>query len=214
MDRRHLLQGIVALTLVGHGPARAAGRKPAAPGLYRATGDVRVNGLPAREGMAVAHGDTITTGPGSEAIYVVGQDAYLQRDRSTVSILGDAAKGLLRVVSGKLLAVFGKGEKRIETATATIGIRGTGCYLESEPARVYFCLCYGTADITPLRAPQRTETITTRHHDHPLVIPAAGDVMLAPAAVANHGDDELVLLESLVGRTPPFVSPSPYSPRY
>jgi hypothetical protein len=36
--------------------------------------------------------------------------------------------------------------------------------------------------------------------------------MIAPASVINHSDDELTLLEALVGRWPPFNKPgdSPY----
>lgn len=216
--RRQLLKGIAALAIseriVSLREAWAAGQTPVAPGIYRFSGNVKVNGRPAKEGMLVSQGDTVDTGPSSEAIYVIGQDAYLQRDNSSVSIIGDASKGALRVLAGKLLGVFGKGERRILTTVATIGIRGTGCYIESEPQRVYFCLCYGTADVTPLRAPEQTETITTHHHDHPLYISAEGPTMMVPASVINHTDAELILLEGLRGRVPPFVGFNPLSSRY
>lgn len=208
MERRRVLKGIAALALAERlgllRGAWAAGRGLPPPGLQRIAGRVEVNGRAARQGMPVRPGDTVTTGPASEAIYVVGQDAYLQRESSTVSLSGDPVQAGLRVAAGKLLAVFGKGDKQIATPTATIGIRGTGCYIEAAPDLVYFCLCYGQAEITPHQDPARSARIETRHHDRPLYLHADGSDMMAPASVINHGDAELVLLESLVGRVPPF----------
>lgn len=208
MQRRKILQGIAALALAERlGALRAAwanGTKPGAPGIRKLSGQVQVNGQAAREGMPVKAGDTVSTGPGSEVIYVIGQDAFLQRDNSMVTIVGETAKAGLRILTGKLLAVFAKGDKRIETATATIGIRGTGCYIESAAERVYFCLCYGRAEVAPLAEPGRLESIETRHHDHPLYIYRDGQQTMVPAGVTNHTDAELTLLESLVGRYPPF----------
>lgn len=209
MHRRKLFGSLGALLIAERlsalNAAWASNDKPRASGMHHTGGEVRVNGRIAAPGTPVQPGDTISTGDGAQAIYVVGRDAYLQRERSNVQLLGDQLSTGLRVASGKLLSVFGQGAKRLETPTAIIGIRGTGCYIEAEEREVYFCLCYGTAEITPLAHPERRETITTRHHDHPLTIAAHGPHMMAPANVKNHRDDELVLLESLVGRSPPFV---------
>lgn len=208
MQRRQLIKNFAALAVAERlGMLQAAwamGDKLPAPGIFRIKGEVRINGQIAREGSPVIPGDVITTGARSEAIYIIGKDAYLQRDRSTVSIAGDALKGGLRVLSGKLLAVFGKGEKRIETSTATIGIRGTGCYIEAEEQKVYFCLCYGTADISSSRTPGQVQTIETKHHDNPVTLHADGSQMMEKAPMINHTDAELTLLESLLGRVPPF----------
>ena len=139
MQRRQLLKGIAALALAERlgalQAAWAAGGKLPPPGMHQMTGDVRINGQPASPGTPIKPGDTVTTGPNSQAIYIIGNDAYLQRDRTTVSLAGQAARAGLRVLTGKLLAVFGKGNKQIETPTATIGIRGTGCYIEAETKR-------------------------------------------------------------------------------
>lgn len=216
--RRKLLKALAAAGLLGPagisgliGQALAKGNAPVAPGLHKLRGNVSVNGRPAKEGQIVGAGDTVVTGPGSEAIYVIGQDAFLQRESSTVSFGADAVQNLMRVVTGKLLSVFGKGATRkIQVSTATIGIRGTGCYIEDEGegarARTYFCLCYGEVELTPSAAPQERETYSTTHHDKPMYVHNDMKMpkMMVPAAVINHSDDELKLLEALVGRWPPF----------
>lgn len=215
-QKRDTLKRLAALGVLGGAgiagllrEALANGSKPVTPGLHKLTGSVTVNGQPAQTGMALGAGDTIVTGPGGEAIYVIGQDAYLQREKSTVSFAASAAAGVaadvMRVLSGKILSVFGKGNKKLETATATIGIRGTGCYIESDEKRVYFCLCYGVAEVVPTADPSRIARIATKHHDHPIYIHKDSAMpAMVDASVINHNDAELELLESLVGRWPPF----------
>lgn len=190
--------------------ALASGTKPVTPGVQKITGKVLVNGKPAHVGMAVSSGDTIATGADSVAIYVINQDAFLQRENSSVSFSGVTAD-VMRVLTGKILSVFGKGPKKLKTATATIGIRGTGCYVESEEKRVYFCLCYGTADVVPDADPTHVERFETRHHEHPVYLYHDSSMpMMVDAAVFNHTDAELTLLENLVGRWPPFSAGSYY----
>jgi len=53
-------------------------------------------------------------------------------------------------------------------------------------------------------APEISETVTTSHHDQPRFI-YSGEKRIDPAPVINHSDQELILLERLVGRVPPFV---------
>lgn len=217
MSRRTVIKSLGALAL-SHGlafwpAAQAAGLRLPPPGVYRLRGEVHINGQPAQPGMPVAPGDTIITGADGEAIYIIGRDVYLQRDRSVVSIGSEALKSGLRVITGKLLAVFAKGQRQITVPTATIGIRGTACYIDARPERVYFCLCYGSADIVSARDPALTARITTRYHDSPFYLNADAVVMQA-APVIDHTDAELILLESLVGRVPPFQAAGIYSSRY
>jgi hypothetical protein len=209
-QRRAVLKQLAASALLGSAgigalprDALANASKPVTPGMYKTTGMVTFNGKPAVPGMAIGAGDSIVTGANSEAIYVIGQDAFLQRASSTVSFSG-ASADVIRVLSGKILSVFGKGSKKLETATATIGIRGTGCYIESEARRVYFCLCYGVAEVIPSADTNRVEIVETRYHDHPLYIHDSSRPLFVDAPVINHSDLELKLLESLVGRWPPF----------
>ncbi|HYD58463.1 MAG TPA: hypothetical protein VEB41_16275 [Burkholderiales bacterium] len=171
-------------------------------GVYRVRGDARINGEPAQAGREIRAGDAITTGPGAELVFVIGRDAYMVRERSSLSFGAD----VLRVATGAVLSVFGRGAKRIETPTATIGIRGTGVYVESEPQRTYVCTCYGEAELAARDDPASREVVRTRHHEAPRYIMASGAPrMLMEAPVVNHSDAELILLESLVGRQPPFT---------
>jgi hypothetical protein len=179
------------------------------PGVHRVRGEARINGKPAQPGMEVRPGDVITTGRDAELIFVVGRDAFLARGDTRIELSGDASRRLvqgLRVVTGALLSVFEpKREKRIQTATATIGIRGTGAYVESGANRTYVCICYGEASLTPLDDPKEGETVRTRYHDQPRYIyPKGMPRMIEQAPVINHTDAELVMLEGLVGRKVPF----------
>ena len=190
--------------------ALAMGDRPAAPGLYRVEGDVRVNGKPAQAGLLVRPGDVIETGVRSEAVFIVGRDAYLLRAGSRLETAGkEMLINSLRIVTGKLLSVLGPGARRIETPTATVGIRGTGIYVEAEPDRTYVCTCYGVADLEPRGRPDLRETVKTRHHEQPRYIRTGSampaDDMMGKAPVINHTDAELIMLEALVGRTPPFL---------
>jgi hypothetical protein len=178
-------------------------------GVVRVRGDVRINGQPASRGQEIRSGDTVTTGPGAELVVVIGRDAYMVRERTRLAFAAD----LLRVSTGAVLSVFGGGARRIETPTATIGIRGTGVYVEAEPERTYVCTCYGEVELAARDDPAARETVRTTHHEAPRYILARGAAqMLMQAPVINHSDAELILLESLVGRRPPFLdSGSTYS---
>ena len=186
-------------------------------GVARVRGDARINGTPAKEGMDVKAGDVVTTGPASEIVFVAGRDAFLIRSNSRVEAQGTAGALLLsglRIVTGAVLSVFSPGESRsVRTGTATIGIRGTAVYVEAEEARTYVCTCYGEAEIISAMDPAARETVRTMHHEQPRYVMGAGaPQMLMGAPVINHTDAELVLLESLVGRRPPFLDRPDYQP--
>jgi len=209
--RRWLLRAAASLAVVSVAirQALAMGENPAAPGLHRVEGEVRVNRQLAKSGQLVRPGDVIETGPRSEAVFVVGRDAYLLRAGSRLETVGrEMLIDTLRVVTGRLLSVLGPGARRIQTPTATIGIRGTGIYVEAEPGRTYVCTCYGTADLQSTEKPDERETVTTTHHDQPRYVYGKSMPsirMIEGAPVINHTDAELTMLEALVGRRPPFL---------
>jgi len=211
MKRRTVLKSALLAVAAGASPLRlveeALALGAVQKGVYRVKGDVRINGRPAVENMDLAAGDVIVTGPGAELIFVARKDAYLVRENSRVELAGTAGALILtglRVVTGAVLSVFERGRpNRIVTSTATIGVRGTGVYVESEPARSYVCTCYGETEVAPLADPAHAEQISTTHHEQPRYVYASGATMMVKAPVVNHTDAELALLEWVVGREPP-----------
>jgi hypothetical protein len=215
ITRRSILAGAVGagLNLGWLGELLAADR--IAPGVRTVTGEVTVNGAAVAQGALVRAGDSVVTGPNGDVVFVVGRDAFLMRPESSVELLRRGNSPLLtglRILSGRILSVFSRGRRRtIEAATATIGIRGTAVYIEAASDRTYVCTCYGTVELASRGDPTARETIRTKHHDQPRYVMASGaPQMIMGAPVVNHTDVELILLESLVGRRPPFGTAQPY----
>lgn len=189
---------------------------PAGQSFYELAGNVLVNGVPATSGSMVRAGDTVVTSADSHAIFAVGEDAFLLRASSRLETSGEGfVVEQLRLITGKLLSVFGKWQHRLETPVASVGIRGTGLYVETEPDRTYTCTCYGSTELVAIGDPSSRETITSEHHDAPRYILASGPpgTRIREAPVINHTDQELTLIEALAGRVPPFVGrPGTYQP--
>lgn len=187
---------------------------PAGRSIYRLAGDVKVDGRPATMETRIGGRATLETGRNSEIVYAVGQSAFVLRGESRVVLETAQPDSIIltgmRLLTGKILSVFAsKRPMQIRAATATIGIRGTGVYLEADPEQTYLCTCYGVTDVSANEDPQSEETVAAQHHDRPLYIvkgqPAGKNIREAP--FINHTDQELMMIEALVGRTPPFVFP-------
>jgi len=196
--------------LLGTAPSKL----PPGRSIYRLSGNVMVDGQPATLETKVGGRSTIETGKASEVVYAVGQSAFILRGESRVILETAQAESSvltgLRLLTGKILSVFApKRPMQLKARTATIGIRGTGVYMEADPEQTYFCTCYGVADIASNADPESKETVAAQHHDRPLYIvqgaPAGKNIREAP--FINHTDQELMLIETLVGRSPPFVFP-------
>jgi len=191
--------------------AQALAKGDLPPGINQLEGTATINGRAAHVGTPVNLGDRIATGRGSQAVIVVGSDAFLVRAKSTIEVKGtDGVLNGLIVASGQVLSVFAKKPVAIQAASASIGIRGTGAYIEVNPDSVYFCLCYGEALVEgPGMAAARL--VKTTHHEQPLLLRYDGGVMrVEPGPFLNHSDAELVMLEALVGREPPFMKGGTY----
>lgn len=178
--------------------------------IYSLEGVALVNGQPATLKTRIRAGDRIQTRADSELIFVVGADSFVMRSNSEMEIGGsNYFIDSLRLLSGKLLSVFDKRKSgqvlKMQVPTATIGIRGTGIYVEAEPDLTYVCTCYGQVALASRDDPNDTELISTKNHDDPRYISRKPDkgtsIRLAP--VINHSDAELKLLEAIVGRKVP-----------
>ncbi len=210
------------LALVKQGGA--AGHVAVKPGVQELSGDVRLNGQPAHKGQEVFPGDVCATGKDGSCTIVIGEHVYLLREDSVVEFyaedfeegLNGSVSGKIRLFAGAMLSVFAPTKTQIVTPMATIGIRGTACYVEMQTGRTYACVCYGGADLST-RQGTLLERVSTQHHDSPRYIyEADAPQQIDKAPVINHTDAELRMLEALVGRVPAFDEPGaePYEEVY
>jgi hypothetical protein len=185
--------------------------------VYRGTGTV--NGQPTTRATPIRPGDTLRTGKDSDLVFVMGDCAILLRAESELGTAAESGSGGatrlggLRLLAGRMLAVFAPGPVRIQTATATVQIRGTGVYVESEPKLTYFCTCFGVAEVSANDDPDSQQTVAAIHHNKPLYIVDGANnrgKSIAAAPFKDHTDQELALIEALVGRTlpPEFAFPA------
>ena len=218
--REFLIRALAAgMFMVGSGgilrSAWAMGKVPMElpPGkfIYDVRGEVLVDNRRATMDTTITPTSTIKTGENAQLIFALGKDAFILRENSHLILEGgNMLIGSLRLLTGKILSVFGKRPAQqqlgIKTVTATIGIRGTGIYVEADLEQSYVCTCYGVADLAASKDQQSRETVTTRHHDAPryILANAPPGQNIRPAPVINHSDDELALIEALVGRSVPF----------
>jgi len=182
-------------------PASAQSRVGA---IHELSGDVTLNGFAATRRSALQAGLTIATGADGHARFTVGNDAFFLRPNSRMRL--DAARpaeafiDFLRLLTGALGATFERGMRRaILTPTSTIGIRGTGVYIEAAPDWTYACTCFGTTEVS---SPMNENfLVSARHHEARLIRPG---VPIVRAAMERHTDEEMVALAALVGRANPF----------
>lgn len=194
---------------------RTPSKLPEGQSIYKITGTASVNGMPATLTTPIKSTDTVETGDDSELIFVVGGNSMILRANSHLDLSPPKETKAsfiisgLRLLQGAILSVSRSTGMTLRTPTATIGIRGTGLYMEADPEQTYFCTCYGTSDSTANSDPDSKQTVIATHHDHPLYIlanaPPGASIRRAP--FINHTDQELSLIETLVGRTPPWIFP-------
>jgi len=204
-------RGAMADSIFGSPPSKL----PDGQSIYRISGNASINGKEATLGTRIGPNDTVRTGKNSEIVFVVGANAMIMRGDSEVELQGDskniasAVISGLRMLSGKLLSVSRSRGMTVKTKTATLGIRGTGIYVEADPELTYFCTCYGITDVMANGDPDSRDTVVATHHDKPLYITSGEQAgkNIRLAGFRDHTDQELMLVETLVGRTTPFVFP-------
>ena len=203
VSRRQFLSAAIGLPLFLLLPKLSL----ASSSIYSLEGDVFINKQKMSAETKIKSGDKISVSQNGQLVFSMGGDAFLLRGGSVLKVHNEKNNPLvssLRLITGGLLAVFAKRKHttKIVTATATIGIRGTGVYLSVAPHRLYTCTCYGT---TSLSAGHESVDITATHHNaHVVTTGEQGNVHMQAFEVLDHSDDELRMLEALVGRTPPF----------
>ena len=199
-QRRDALKAAAAWVAMGDLPAAVAQERS---NVVQKTGDALLNGLTLLPGQSIQTGDQISTGPGANLMFVIGNAAFQVRQNSTLSVeRGNSlnAVSVLRLLTGAVVSVWGKGRNRsIVMPTITAGIRGTGVYTEifaDQDNRSYFCNCYGTVDMGA-----GNDKLVSQSSYHQAfwgeVVPKAGR-SITPARAFNHSDEELEFLARLV----------------
>ena len=178
-------------------------------------GSVKRNGIKVTPDTVIQPGDTITTGSDGYIVFVVGESAFMLRSRSELVI--EAPKettgitiGLLRLVTGALGATFRRGSPvSLRTANATIGIRGTGIYMETRGTGTYFCTCWGKTELGVADAANQREWVEATQHNPRLIAykPDRDGSYFQSAAFETHTDNEMDMLEKCAGRRAPWIKP-------
>jgi hypothetical protein len=212
------ITGSSVLPALVHAMGKIPDQLIAGKSIYDMRGTVFVDGKLATKDTYISANSLVETGRNSYVVFVIGFDAHILRDNSRVQFSGrDNFEESLRLATGKLLSVFGaRGPNQshlVQTSTATIGIRGTGLYVESEEDVSYACTCYGNVQIAAMADLSVQENIIATHHDAPRYIAREGSAsnLITPAPMKNHTDEELMLIEQLVGRKPAFSTLKSYT---
>ena len=217
-QRRRLVRALAAgvfasPVLLAVGCSGAGSGMPVMPpgrNIWRSETRVRVDGTEVDVTARISADALIETSPGGAVVYAVGDTAFLQRGGSRVQLRrdGDDARrvGDIRIESGALLTVFGGRSYRLQTPLAVVGVRGTGVYAAVESGRDYVCTCYGEVDLSARADPASAERIVTTRHDAPRYVTGTGasGSRIQAAPFKDHSDEELLLIETLVGRDVPF----------
>lgn len=197
-SRRTILGAATAsLMCSGHG-ARAQ--------TVTAMGEVYINGQRATPGAVIRPGDRVLTGPESTLTLAIGEDAFRLRSLTSVEFGGTPDSTLvsgLRVLTGALLGAFRKSAPRqVQTATATIGIRGTAIYVEANPVLTYVCTCYGEVELECATYRSKKRVVARDHAPNYIFSRVLSGRSIVEAPVINHTNQELADIENLAGRPP------------
>lgn len=168
------------------------------------SGDVTVNGFAVTRQTALRSGQTLRTGPDGRISFTIGADAYFLRPGSRLyldtSRPAEPFVNFLRLLTGALGGTFLRGNQRtVSTPTSTIGVRGTGVYVETAAGFTYACTCFGTTEISSLA--MERQAVSGQGHEARLIRPG---MPIARAGFERHTSDEIAALEALVGRPNPF----------
>ena len=171
------------------------------------SGDVYINKKLANQSSIIHAGDRLTVAYGARLVFSMSEDTYLMQEGSSLELMSDNNVVIsgLRLLTGGLLSVFGSRQRttKIYTRTATIGIRGTAVYLNSQPEKLYFCTCYGKTHLD-LGHNHIEHFEATHHHAFDVTGNSANSMKMTATAVTGHTDDELRLLERYADRKPMF----------
>ncbi len=207
MNRRQFVAAAAGAIL----PLPAAAQSAA---IHELAGEVRINGFRMAPNSAIFPGQTIQTGADGRIWFTLGGDAYFLRPGSELRLIANHARGtlidVLRLVTGGLGATFRPGRRRsVVASTATIGIRGTGVYVETSREETYACTCFGATEKysnVSGAMMERLEVTTRNHLARRILLDPAMGMRVIEAPFERHTSEEMTRLERLAGRPDPFSS--------
>lgn len=161
-------------------------------------GEVLVNGVTLTKETKIKRGDTIETKTSSSVRFNVGADAFMAKSNTKFQLEVVGKRNILNIINGGVMAVFGKGNHAITTSNMTAGIRGTGTFTKVKDGKTYFCTCYGHTDYMALG---KTKDMKATHHN---MVWITKDKIKPTMSMESHNDDDLRVLEAMVGRKPYF----------
>jgi len=218
MKRREIVRAILASVVTAPNFARAASASALEasaskiPSVVRMSGAVTIDGVPASGESRITSSARINTGDKSEIVFVVGTQVIAMRENTVLELQpgggGDSLIiGSLRLLQGAISSVSRNSMMELLTSSAAVGIRGTGFHVNCSAERTYFCTCYGATRVASTSDSSSRANVKSTHHDRPLWVlgSAAKGKAVISAKFMDHTDDELIFLEKIAGRKPPFV---------
>jgi hypothetical protein len=207
--RRDFLFGSAALAAGALLPLPAGAQQAA---IHELAGEVLLNGARIGRDALIRAGDTIFTGRGARIWFTAGGDSFFLREGTELRLEAARARetliGALRLLSGAIGGTFARGaERRVVARTVTIGIRGTGVYVETARDQTYACTCFGATELKTPGDEKMMESVTVvtgnhfarRIHRDPKM-----GMRIEKAPFEGHTNEEMARLEALAGRPDPF----------
>ena len=171
--------------------------------IHELEGKVWVNGKLANLETEIHFGDQVMTGGLSHVVIKLDGSVYRIANSSKLTLPEGKENVSLNFLYGAFLAVFRHDvHKTIHTRAAILGVRGTGLYLSDRGNETHLCACYGDIDFFDASNPENKRHIHAEYH-HLASLDHKTGKFKTNLRMTGHTDEDLFVLEELVGRTPP-----------
>ena len=120
--------------------------------LSKLKGEVKINGVVAKEGQKVQTGEEISALGKTSSVQLTYEDGSRSLLRNgKMKIAGDSSdkETIIELAQGILFASKNKSQKSfsVKTKSASMGVRGTKFYVEEKADETYLCVCEGSVEI-------------------------------------------------------------------
>lgn len=170
------------------------------------TGNVSVNGKPAKIDDPIKFGDVIATKVKSQCRIVIDERNIIAMwDNSTLVFKLKKGDGLLEVKNGYVGAVMKNfkniKEFRVVTPTVAAGIRGTAfCIAVEKSEETYSCVCNGKIGFKTA-SDEKEQMVEAPHHKANYYIKEGEKIIIKEAGLKFHDDKKIEKLAGIIGVT-------------